>query len=1158
VGAVGKPNLTGQQRRAVETRDVSVALSAGAGCGKTHVLVERYLSHLAPGGDATHPAAALGGLIAITFTDRAAREMRDRVRRTCRERLQAARDEHEADAWLTLLRELEAARISTIHAFCAALLRAHAVEAGVDPRFDVLQGGPSETLFSELLDDQLREQLGSRSEDLLVLGVMFGLPRLRDMIQHLRRRRQDIDFDAWAQMIPEELVARWQRIEREQILPALRDELLNRPAVRTIRKIIGGFQPEHPELVKRFQALAAQFAALDAGGDLLAALDPLRENAQVKGVSNPNHWWSAETYEDFRKAAEKLRKQIDKLKERIGIDAKTALPSAAAGLALLRVAAPVIAAYEARKRELGVLDFDDLLRRARDLLRGPQGASLAKSIANHLVLLLVDEFQDTDPLQVELVKLLCGDGLARGKLFFVGDAKQSIYRFRGADPSVFRDLRADMPPAARLPLTKNFRSQPAILDFVNALFCERLGPEYEALEADRPPLSDEPHIEFLWATPPADSEEKPTAAALRRREADWIARRLAALFTAGDVPVRDKATRQVRPAQPGDAAILFRSLSDVQHYEAALRRYGIRYYLVGGSAFYAQQEVFDLLNLLRTLNAPHDEVSLAGVLRSPFFSLADETLFWLAQHEGGLEAGLFDERTVAALADAPQQRQARHASRTIAELRARKDRLPIADVIREALARTGYDALLTAEFLGERKLANLRKLIDQARTFDQSGIFTLADYIHELAQFVARQPDEPPAPIEPESSTVVRLMTIHQAKGLEFPLVVVPDLARNLGGLKGAVAFDLDLGPLVRATVRGKEAGPCGLDLYRLREHDEEAAEEARLLYVATTRAADHLILSAGLKDIGKPTGSWIALVAERYSLDSGELIGAIPAGYARPRVAVALAEPPVPAGKAHDDNRADLSKIAAAARDGAAEGRGEVPALVAAIPVDSSARRVYSFSRLAGEFRRIDLPASEDLPAEPIVAAGADGDATELGTLVHAVLAQVDFARPEDVAARCRRELGRRYATTTLDPVEAIDMIERFLRSPRAAELRAAPVVHRELEFLMAWPPAALSSGRMISGYIDCLYQDAAGRWHIVDFKTNRATAASVPTAAAAYEMQMGLYALAVEASLAGAQPASLVLHFLRPDAEHLFPWTPAARERTIALVDRALAAEA
>ncbi|HEY1601906.1 MAG TPA: UvrD-helicase domain-containing protein [Pirellulales bacterium] len=1150
------PGLTEQQRRAVETRDVSIALSAGAGCGKTHVLVERYLSHLAPGG--ADEAAPMAGLIAITFTDRAAREMRERVRRKCRERLQHAAGEEEAAAWLKLLRELETARVSTIHSFCGSLLRSHAVEAGIDPRFQVLQPGQAATLFAEQMDDQLRAQLGERNEDLLNLIVMFGLPRVREMVQHLLGRRHDIDFDVWTDVTPDDLVARWRKVEREQVLPLVREEFLALPQVEDIGKIMAGWTPTNQVMCERFGALTIAFAALAESDDLLGLLTAIRENAKVQGGGSAKQWHSLEVYDQFRDAASALRDWIDKKVDRLGIAVAASRESAAAGLALLRVAEPIIAAYEAHKREMSMLDFNDMLIQARDLLQGPHGPDLRKQLSSRLVLLLVDEFQDTDPLQVQLVEVLCGDQLEQGKLFFVGDAKQSIYRFRGADPRVFRQLRERIPQEGRLPLTKNFRSQPAVLDFVNALFCDRLGPAYEALHADRTPLTDQPAIEFLWATLGDDNTQKPTAELLRRQEADWIARRLAGMFAAGDMLIHDRSKNETRPAAAGDVTILFRALSDVQYYEEALRHYSIPYYLVGGAAFYAQQEVFDLLNLLRTLEAPHDLVSLTGVLRSPFFSLADETLFWLAQHANGLAAGLFATRLPSQL-DEAQRGRAQFAAETLVYLRARKDRLPIARLIREALERTGYDALLVAEFLGERKLANLRKLVDHARSFDQSGIFTLADFIHELAEFVSQQPDEPLAPVELESSTVVRLMTIHQAKGLEFPVVVVPDLSRSPGGMRGAMAFSRELGPLLRANLGPDETGPCGLDLYRMLDEQEEADEEIRLLYVATTRAADHLILSAGLRDIEKPTGGWLELLASRFELRTGEFKAKLPAGYARPQVTVTLSQPDVPSGVIQGTSRVDLAAVAAATRDCVVNGGGHAPRIVEPVTPDLAARRVFSFSRLAGNFAKNDAalqdPLLRETPAAETLSADQESDATELGTLVHAVLAQIDFSGKDDVAARCRREQSRHFAATTTEPATAITLIERFLQSSRAAALRTAQVVHRELEFLLAWPPGQPRQGRMIQGFIDCLYQDRSGDWHLVDYKTNRVAADSVPQAAQAYELQMSLYALAVEEVL-GRSPASLVLHFLQPGVEHVCVWNHETREWTITMIDNALAA--
>ena len=267
-----------------------------------------------------------------------------------------------------------------------------------------------------------------------------------------------------------------------------------------------------------------------------------------------------------------------------------------AALSLLAVTQGLAEAYQQRKTELAALDFDDLLIRSRDLLAGDARADLRRHLAAQTQLLLVDEFQDTDPLQVELVRALCDGRVAEGKLFFVGDYKQSIYRFRGADPRVFRCLRDEIPPQGRLPLTLNFRSQPAVIEFVNALFCQEMG-EYEALEAHRPQLGPRPAVEFLWAIEPeavthslpsasgtavggegerndkaATDDAGSTAEGKRRREAEWIARRLRGMLDNGEKLVWDQAAGEpaLRVVRPGDITLLFRALTNVEYYESAL------------------------------------------------------------------------------------------------------------------------------------------------------------------------------------------------------------------------------------------------------------------------------------------------------------------------------------------------------------------------------------------------------------------------------------------------------------------------------------------------------------------------------------------------------------------------------------------------------------
>ncbi len=1174
--------LTDQQHRAVAARNVSVALSAGAGCGKTFVLTERFLRQLQPPADGPAGRPRLGQLVAITFTERAAREMRERIRAACQKRLLEA-PESQANYWLELIRELDSARISTIHSFCGGLLRAHAVEARLDPQFRVLDQAQADTLLYELLDRQLRNRLAEQDEAVIELAVQFSPQRLHEMVRTLLDRRQEIDWSQWGDETTDALLARWQDYWRSDTLPRALRRVAESSAARRVLDVARQHTPTHAKMRQRCDLLLERLPDLLEATEAASELAAIREAAKVQGGGGKKAWDDEEAYREFADAAGALRKQIDavagnsKKPGYVTFDAAAARPAAEMALRLLGVAADVCGAYETEKRELGVLDFNDLMIHARELLTGPGREELRRRIAAQIRLLLVDEFQDTDPLQVELVEALCGDELTRGKLFFVGDSKQSIYRFRGADPQVFRRLREAIPADGRLPLSLNFRSQPAILGFVNALFCEELGPDYEPLLPHRPQVSPTPAVEMLWATLDDPGPRTGQGDRLRGREADWIARRIRVMLDTPEVLVWDDeaagaGTPVARAVRPGDVALLFRALSNVEIYEEALRRYGIDYYLVGGHAFYAQQEIYDLVNLLRALNSPCDEVSLAGALRSPFFSLEDETLYWLAQHGEGLLGGLAAGRWPAEIV-AAQRRRVEFAAATMAELRAMKDRVPIAQLICEVLRRTGCDAIVLAEFLGERKLANLHKLIDQARSFDRSGIFTLADFITQLSQFVARQPDEALAATHGESTDVVRLMTIHQSKGLEFPVVVVPDVDRPRRVATGVAAFTGRLGPMVRYP-----DATSGFDLHMLAESDEERAELSRLLYVATTRAADYLILAAGLPRLDAVGGPWMELIHQRFDRLTGQLRGGGMEESASGDVAVrvTVSEPALQSTPTGPSRRPNLEELVEAARQTADSGGGRVPPFLAPVPPDLAARRQYSFSRLTGML----LPSEEgdELPSHQTLGEGWDmaGEtfepvtgpsphaARELGTLVHEVLAEIEFAdlgdvsdhdaSGVDVSELVRRHAERKLPLSADELKEPIDMVRRFLASPRAGRIAAAKQVYAELEFLLAWPPdGQRPAQKYLQGFIDCIYRDADGQWHLLDYKTNRVTPATIDAVAAKYEMQMLVYALAVEQIL-GRRPVELTLSFLRPGLEYQFTFNDSTRRRVVEMVNQAL----
>jgi ATP-dependent helicase/nuclease subunit A len=1026
--------LTLQQDTAVTRREVSIVLSSGAGCGKTHVLTERYLSHLREG-------AEVGQIVAITFTDRAARQMRERIRKAVLGELRAAREENEIERWARHLRGLETAQISTIHAFCGTLLRQHAVEAGIDPLFDVLDEVRAANLRAEAYADALQELLTSQSaagDDLRALVLLYGWRPTVAAVEHLVATADEPAWQDWLKRPPADVARRWVEDDRRELLPRYVDYLVTAsPRIARCLWLLRTTECVGTQTRANVCRLLEETPRLAAAPDLTAAVAELTEAAKV-GKERGKAWTTEADYETVKKAFEGFRSELSEKLAPFMEAPEGVVEAAAAGQRFLRVAAEAVLAYRRRKRRAGAVDFADLLLMARDLLH--DRPEVREALQRRYRYLLVDELQDTDPVQMEVVEHLCGGELTAGKLFGVGDFKQSIYRFRGADASLFQRLRQSMPHDGRLGLTLNFRSQPAVLHFVNALFARHIA-DYEPLRPHHAQVNPGPCVEFLWS-PRGDKEDVTEA---RAREADAIARRIAAMIDGEELVAEGEGdARRPRPVRPGDVVLLFRSMSNVALYEAALRRRGLDYYLVGGRAFFAQQEIYDILNLLRALENPHDTVSLAGTLRSPFCCLSDEALFLLTRHHDGLWAGLHDDETLEHLPE-DQRPAAARACRHLDRWHALKDRLPIAPLLGEVFADSGYDAAMQFEFLGDRKLANLWKLQEMARTFDRTGLFGLAEFIGRLGDLVSSQPREEQAATQPENADVVRLMTIHQAKGLEFPIVFVPDLAARAGGAhQPAAHWDARLGCVVRPPA--DEEPPPFADfvarLWKAREAVEEWHEDLRTLYVACTRAQDYLVLSASLSDSFAPETAWMLALAERFDLRTGACLAADVPPAEMPRVRVT------------DGTELSLSRERpASASPEALAGRSRLndPSTVAPVPVRLSGKRLFAVAEIESYRSR---PSKRPLRAEEIAP-------------------QFDAEDGSD-----RREWGAVGAALVQD---------EWLK----AELGGARSCLYDVEFFLNVTSAEglFSESVAVCGRIDCLWEDAEGLRHVLTLAARSAS---------------------------------------------------------------------
>ncbi len=731
--AAPEPALTPEQEAATARRRGQLLVAAGAGSGKTAVLVERYVRAVREDG------LAPGRILAITFTERAAGELRARVRA----RLLAAGEREAA-------RDLEGAPIGTFHGFCARLLRTHAPAAGLDPDFAILDEPGAARLQALAFRGALAGLLeGPRGAEGVEVLAAYGADRVRAMVG------------------------------------GVYGELRSR----------GALQPRLPR-----------------------PAPPADEEAAVRACA-----------------------VLGELLERFG------------------------RGYAELKRARAALDFDDLELCARELLERREG--VRRAWAERLEMVMVDEFQDTNPRQLALLRLLACEHLCT-----VGDEWQSIYRFRHAEVELFRERRRELQGRGEVvSMVHNFRARPPLVAAVNAVFAARFGAEYTPLQAAREedPAAAEPAIEVLLTDRGAWSEralaesplaravagELPPAPLWRHAEARLLAQRVAELVAGGQ-------------AAAGDVAVLLRAGGDLPVYERALQERGLRTLAAVGS-FWGHQQVGDLLAWLRALANPLDEVALYSVLASPLVGLSADALALVALHaratgvsawaacagEGG-GAGAYDSGDAGAESGsaagdlygtlpAPDgERLARFAAHFAAERRA-APALPLAELLLRALAHSGYERHVLALPWGERRLANVHKLLRLARRYEAAEGRDLRGFLDHVAHTRAlAESAEPHAPVGAEPDAV-RLMTVHAAKGLEFPVVCLADLGRAPGGAPPDLLVDGERVGLRLARLDG-EPPTSALRYEELWEERRraEAAEEERIVYVALTRARERLLLS--------------------------------------------------------------------------------------------------------------------------------------------------------------------------------------------------------------------------------------------------------------------------------------------------------------------------
>lgn len=1042
----------------VDALDVNLFVEAGAGTGKTHELVRRVVNLVAHGVDPRRMAV-------ITFTEAAAAELRERVREQLTVAARSSEDEDARASCTAALSVLDDAAIGTLHSFAQRILTEFPVDAGLPPGFEVLDEIEAGVAFAErwarwsdrVYDDE-------RLADAITAAAVLGITTKR------------------LERVARELSASWDRARGW--LPAAEPVPIFDPSpVLTAIDAATALAPqcrfEDDRLLEHLENVGA------LGDEVRAALDPLEAlellAAQALGggqKGRAQNWTGGGKAEVLDRLAEA---------EAARVAAVQAVREPAMRTLVAEVAKFVHESVEQRRRE-GRVEFHDLLVFAVDLVRGHP--HVRARLHERYERLLLDEFQDTDPIQIELAVLIAsGDADAGsrpwwecrvepGRMFVVGDPKQSIYRFRRADIELYRHVREVLGErdGGLRTLVTSFRCRPAILDFVNEVFTplmsgdSSLQAQYHSLTADRPPCEVTPDpVRTFGARAPKDTnlhrlrqlEARELAAIVRRvRDEGW--------------PVRDRATQEgTRKARYEDIAILLPTRTTLPYLEEALDEADVPTRIESQSLVFATTEVQELLQVLQAIDDPVDDVAVVAALRSPGFGCSDNDLVEFARADGR-----WDYRV-----DPPAELDADHpvvaGLRALRSLHERRWWDGVSDLVERVIRERRLLELAVERRRPRDTWRRLRFVADAARAYTDRGgtsvrgfvgwAFEQADEDARVVEVIVPEPDD----------DAVRVLTAHGAKGLEFPIVLLTGLGLREQPRTGSVLFGPD-GPELRIGPDGSVLLTPGFEDLKKHEHDAWRAEQLRLLYVALTRAEDHLLVSMHRKEGDTCLANCLADAAAGRPEITGSAASAPP----RPP---ALADTP----RARPDRAQWI-----AARAARIESTRRAPSVAA--------------TALAKAVAGTDDPgldkAETDASDAPPWRRGRAG--TAVGRAVHAVLQTVDLDTGDGLAATARAQALAEDIPLRESEIRAL--VESVLASPTVR--RAS---NDDCRYWREVPVAIDVNGVLIEGFIDLLIETPGG-FVVVDYKTDPAPSAEeLDAALARYTPQGATYALALETSL-------------------------------------------
>jgi ATP-dependent exoDNAse (exonuclease V) beta subunit len=1145
--------------------DDTLLVEAAAGTGKTTELVRRIVRVIETG------RAEITGIAAVTFTEKAAGELKLRLREALEEsRRAAATASPQRDRLDRALGRLEEAQVSTIHGLCADLLRERPVEACVDPLFRVLTEAQAVRMYDDAFQRWLQRQLADPPD-----GVKrslrrptfagFGNPFDRDDGPIDRLRWAGWELIQWRDFNGEWRRPPFDRCSRIDALVRLLHgliELLETPAAGGDPLYANSWAARKlAEEIRRTESVAPRdYDRLEAG---LIDLNHNRNFNDARKGSGSSYR-SGVSRADIWQAFENFKRALADFEADANADLAAALRGELRGC---------INEYETAKAKAGALDFVDLLLKARDLIR--DNADVRSSFQRRFQRIFVDEFQDTDPLQAEILLLLAADDPAAtnwreihpvpGKLFLVGDPKQSIYRFRRADVGMYRSVYAMLEAAGakRVTLRSSFRARPNIQRAINAAFepvmtgdPEMLQAAYVPLEPFRPESEEQPSVIVLpvpepyrWRIANAAIEQSlPDAIGAL---IDWLIKesgwKIAERPVAAKSSLAPSAARGFRPGekehlvpiQARHICLLFRRFISYQQdvtrpYVEALEARGIPHLLVGGRSFHNRAEIETLRAALAAAEWPDDELSVFATLHGSLFAIGDEELLEYRHRFGRFHPFRIPEQlpaNLAPIAEALQLLQTLHRSR---------NRVPVAQTISSLLESTRAHVGFALEHGGEQVLANVAHVGELARRYEAEGGISFRGFIDELRE-QAESGEAGEAPILEEGSDGVRLMTVHKAKGLEFPVVILADMTAKLYASAASRTIDSERGV---CAVRLAGCAPFDLLEHETEELRRDEAEGTRVAYVAATRARDLLVIPAvgdeqrqgwlqplntaiyppaetrrrqvqasgcpefKSKDsvLVRPRGG----PAETGNVSPGLHIQRAGSGsefavvWWDPRALQLGAEAPLGIRRPElivKDVAPEIVESGLAAYRSWRERREQ--ALMAGGETSIALRTVTEAAKAAEGMPDVKLP-----PVRILELSRAANRPTgpRFGALIHAMLASVPLDGDAPVIQRLAAIHGRILGATEEEIGSASDVVGTALGHPLLNDARKAAGQGRcRREVPVAWR----DNGLLIEGVIDLAFEHADG-WTVIDFKTDEEFGGNE----AGYRRQVGLYAAALQAA--------------------------------------------